>query len=116
MYIPKRYGEAKIDKCPFCGAQAFSRNAEGVPVCRTHKQEALAEFKCACGSYLERRQGKWGVYFNCMKCGNMNMRKAMELNPTRAVQKNKTAPRENTSDVGRERVEMTVRSDDPRFF
>jgi hypothetical protein len=81
MYIPKRYGESKLDQCPFCGKQATTLNKQKIPVCVAHKDSYLEDLKCACGSYLDTKVGKFGVYFSCMKCGNINMKKALEMNP-----------------------------------
>lgn len=80
MYIPKRYGHSKIENCPFCGKQVATKNAQGVPVCIEHKNKNLDNLKCACGSWLDVKSGKFGVYFNCINCGNINFKKAMEMN------------------------------------
>ena len=80
MRIPKRYGESRVDNCPFCGKIAVVRNKEGVPTCSAHKSEKLKEMKCICGNWLELRKGKYGPYFFCIKCGNINFRKAIEAN------------------------------------
>ncbi|MFH0875137.1 MAG: hypothetical protein V1859_04305 [archaeon] len=102
MYIPKRYGESKIDKCPFCGAIATIKNKEKIPTCADHKDMILGEMRCSCGDYLDLKQGKFGPFFVCMNCGTMNMKKALEIN---AVKQVKNAKKEET-----------VRSDDPRYF
>lgn len=81
MRIPKRYGQSRIDNCPFCGKVATSKNNQGVPVCHAHKDQNLDDVKCACGEYLDLNDGKWGPYFRCINCGNINFRKAMEMNP-----------------------------------
>ncbi|MDP2749521.1 MAG: hypothetical protein Q8O89_01660 [Nanoarchaeota archaeon] len=81
MYIPKRYGESKVDNCPFCGRISIMKNAQGVPVCAAHKSENLTDLKCVCGEMLEMNDGKFGIYFKCINCGNMNLRKAIEVNP-----------------------------------
>ncbi len=80
MYIPKRYGQSKIDKCPFCGERAISMNKQGVPVCSRHKNSVLPAMKCICGKELEMRKGKYGVFFSCFSCGNLNLRKVLEIN------------------------------------
>src|SRR3989344_5101124 len=80
MFIPKRYGQSKVENCPFCSKVAMSMNKQGVPVCSMHKEEILEDLKCICGEALDILKGKFGVFFNCMKCGNMNMRKMMEVN------------------------------------
>jgi len=77
MYIPKRYGQSKRTDCPFCGKIATTQNKQKLPVCSDHKTVSLDEFKCMCGKYLELKSGKWGPYFNCMNCGNINFNKAM---------------------------------------
>lgn len=81
MRIPKRYGQSKLSSCPFCGKQATSENDQGVAVCRSHKQTMLMDLKCACGDWLDVLSGKWGAYCQCMKCGNVNMKRALEMNP-----------------------------------
>lgn len=80
MHIPKRYGQSKTNKCPFCGIEAVFQNSQGIPVCRRHKDSMVRDLTCICGSSLEPRAGKFGPYFSCMKCGNVNFRRAMEIN------------------------------------
>ena len=82
MHIPKRYGQSRIDLCPFCEKAATAKNSQDVPVCQAHKKTILPDLKCSCNSYLDLRKGKFGVYFNCMNCGNINMKKALSLNPS----------------------------------
>ena len=81
MYIPKRYGESKIDSCPFCGKVSVTKNSQGVPVCTNHRTGELKDLKCACGSWLDLNTGKFGAYFRCGNCGNINLKKALEMNP-----------------------------------
>jgi len=81
MRIPKRYGESRIDNCPFCGKTGVTKNSQGIPVCQSHKNNKLTDLKCACGEWLDIKQGKWGTYFRCMNCGNINFKKAMAMNP-----------------------------------
>jgi hypothetical protein len=83
MYIPKRYGQSKVDSCPFCTKQATVQNKQGIPVCQSHKDQNLDNLKCICGSFLEVKSGKFGPYFYCFKCGNINFRKALEFNAER---------------------------------
>lgn len=140
MYLPKRYGESKIASCPFCGRQAYAKNKEGIPVCSDHKDASFGIMKCICGSTLDMREGKWGPFFICDKCGIVNMKKAMEMNPKFAssasaaplpykVQGKKTDAAETKPHpmMGDKRAERAnayknpdgsdkfVRSDDPRF-
>ncbi len=99
MYIPKRYGESKVDTCPFCGKQAFSLSVEGVPVCAAHKERRLPLIRCACGKALEQKKGKFGIFFVCINCGPVSMKRMLEMN-----------------DLSRERKVTEVRSDDPEYF
>ena len=124
MYIPKRYGQSRVDKCPFCGKQATISNAQGVPVCAAHKDSVLKDLKCVCGEYLDIRNGKFGAYFNCINCGNMNMRKALEINEVKSEGKPKEipeSPSERIEDYKKSQntkkpKETTIRSDDPDYF
>ena len=111
MYIPKKYGQSKVDKCPFCQKHATAMNMQKIPICSSHKNEMLGDLKCVCGSPLETLHGKFGVFFSCMKCGNMNMKKVLEFNEIKPKVKN-----ENISQKKTLAQEMTVRSDDPRYF
>lgn len=106
MYIPKRYGESKIDRCPFCSKTATSINKQGIPTCQKHKDRYLPALKCVCGETLDLKQGKFGPYFSCMNCGNMNFKKAMELNPN--IKEDKK--------VKKSSEEMTVTSDEVDFI
>jgi RNA polymerase subunit RPABC4/transcription elongation factor Spt4 len=78
MFIPKRYGESKKETCPFCGKPALTHNRQGVPVCIRHKSESMDALRCLCGDSLELRKGKWGPYFNCLRCGNVSFSKIMK--------------------------------------
>jgi len=117
MRIPKRYGESKLETCPFCGRQAIIKNPQGVPVCTDHKNTNLPDFKCVCGSYLLMQEGKFGIYFNCMKCGNMNLKKVLDINPN-IMHAEKAKEKVSRPDIVKkqESREQTVRSDDPRYF
>ncbi|MBU0470780.1 MAG: hypothetical protein KKA62_01935 [Nanoarchaeota archaeon] len=75
----KSYGNYKTSSCPFCGKIATHKNEQGLEVCRLHTKQSLEEIKCSCGSWLEQRSGKFGPYFNCIKCGNINYKKGMEM-------------------------------------
>ena len=76
----KRYGESRIDKCPFCGKMAVVKNSQGIPVCNNHKGSELKNLKCACGEYLDIAKGKFGAYFRCINCGNISFKKGLEMN------------------------------------
>ena len=121
MFIPKKYGQSKIDKCPFCDKQATAMSIQKVPVCPSHKEDSLDDLKCACGSTLDMLHGKFGVFFSCMKCGNMNLRKVLELNTIKPKFKenNKTNYQKKDyqkTEQNQSKKEITVRSDDPRYF
>ncbi len=88
MYIPKQYGKSKIDNCPFCEEQAITMNKQKIPVCIQHSESKLGDMKCVCGEYLELKTGRYGIYFNCLRCGNINKKKIFEIN--RIVDINKT--------------------------
>ncbi|NQV91617.1 hypothetical protein HQ489_04025 [Candidatus Woesearchaeota archaeon] len=75
----KTYGEYKVATCPFCERIATQKNEQGLEVCHQHTASKMEEIKCTCGKWLEQRVGKFGPYFNCMDCGNMNYNKAMEI-------------------------------------
>jgi hypothetical protein len=74
--------------------------------------------KCACGSYLELKNGKFGTYFSCIKCGNMNLNKVLEINKQCNYAKNpKPAPEKTAGKTAEKKPkEITIRSDDPFYF
>ena len=80
-YGKKVYGQTKSDICAFCGNVSIKKNKIGLPVCKSHEnEEGSPAFKCLCGSWLDIKYGKFGVYANCLNCGNMNMQKVFEIN------------------------------------
>jgi hypothetical protein len=117
MYIPKRYGESKVASCPFCSKTATIKNSQDVPVCASHRDKTLPDMKCACGEYLDLTSGKYGPYFRCMKCGNINFRKGLEMNSGILENEGKfsNAPKnidKNTPNIKKEdKKEITVTSD-----
>ena len=117
MYIPKKYGLSKVDKCPFCGLNAVVKNDQGVPVCQKHKGLKLDDLKCVCGSWLELHSGKWGPYFRCMNCGNINFKKGLEMNPgVQVKQKAEVKKKETKEEVFEKPKEIRITSDDVEFF
>ena len=80
MHLPKRYGDSKIERCPFCSRQSTTVNSQTIPVCHEHKNVKLGQMKCVCGEMLDVKQGKYGTFFLCMKCGPQNMKKVFETN------------------------------------
>lgn len=75
----KVYGKSKVVTCSFCGKIATHKSEQGLEVCHAHVGKKLDEIKCACGTWLEQRVGKFGPYFNCLNCGNLNYNKVMEI-------------------------------------
>ena len=123
MFIPKKYGQSKIDNCPFCGKHATAMNGQDVPVCMAHKDELLDDLKCVCGSILEMLHGKFGIFFKCVSCGNKSLRKVLEFNtikPKLEETKNEfiTANKfqNKPAEKNQSKKIITVRSDDPRYF
>ena len=86
MHIPKRYGQSRIDRCPFCDKHGVTKNKQDIPVCSKHADKLLT-LKCICGNILDICSGKWGTYCRCIKCGNINFKKALEINPKPEVYK-----------------------------
>ncbi|MBS1266852.1 MAG: hypothetical protein MAG795_00821 [Candidatus Woesearchaeota archaeon] len=133
MYIPKKYGKSKINKCPFCEKQATIKNKQVVPVCPAHKDKLLENTKCACGEWLDVCAGKWGPYFRCMDCGNINFRKGLELNPhirnsdknqkqnqkeqkTKKDSENQISAKPNYKAEKETKKSVTIRSDELDFY
>ena len=83
MRLPKTYGMSSVAPCPFCGGQAFAKNDQGVPCCTKHKHLKMPDLKCVCGSWLDQRESKFGVFFTCMKCGAVSFSKMISVNADR---------------------------------
>tara|TARA_Y100000310_G_scaffold259945_1_gene268790 strand:+ start:297 stop:668 length:372 start_codon:yes stop_codon:yes gene_type:complete len=123
MRIPKKYGQSKVNHCPFCGKLSITQSKQGIPVCTNHKEATLNDCKCMCGDYLDLRQGKFGPYFTCMNCGNLNFNKGLELNPNATDQQ---APQPETTETKPKKKKQTqykftptetvVRSDELDFM
>lgn len=111
MYIPKRYGESKIEKCPFCSRQATTTSSEGVPVCISHKNSVLPELKCVCGKPVVAMTGKFGLYFHCMNCGNVNAKKIFEMNDIVDANPKKKTDTDDNKEKLEKRI-ITIRSDE----
>lgn len=74
------------------------------------------------------QEGKFGAFFNCIKCGNMNLKKVLDMNSERinskdiTVKNNRnTTIRPSTTKITRKKEKSkqrneTIRSDDPRYF
>lgn len=118
MFIPKRYGQSKTNKCPFCNRDAFFQNNQKIPTCKEHKNNTLDNLKCVCGSWLDIREGKYGVFFSCINCGALNLRKVVEINSLKEnTNIHKLQKKENnTKEENVESKEITIRSDELDFF
>jgi len=120
----KVYGQSKVSRCPFCDKLSTRKSEQGLDVCPQHVKTVLEEIKCVCGSWLEVRAGKFGPYFNCMNCGNMNYAKGMEMKSLMIkdrpknviVDKPKSSYSSYDSFKKKERKEITITSDDVEYF
>lgn len=119
MHIPKRYGQSKINRCPFCEKQSTTENIQGIPTCSVHKKEELLDFKCVCGEWLDIKKGKYGAFFLCMNCGPISLSKALEINPIKPRQEPKQTEKNESSSkkkpADKEKREITIRSDEMWF-
>jgi len=120
MRIPKKYGQSKVDKCPFCNMPAVVNNSQGVPVCSKHRDKKLEDAKCVCGETLELRTGKFGAYFHCLNCGNISFSKAMSVNDF-TDKKSQDSKKDSDSEKPKNeprlgRKEITVTSDELDFL
>tara|TARA_Y100000310_G_scaffold34162_1_gene32294 strand:+ start:662 stop:1024 length:363 start_codon:yes stop_codon:yes gene_type:complete len=119
MYIPKRYGQSKVNNCPFCGKTAIAKNSQKIPVCEKHKKTKLVELKCICGEWLDLNSSKWGAYFRCINCGNINFKKGLEMNPDlkfESEEKKDVFEKIKPAIKKKEPKEIVVRSDEVDFL
>jgi len=93
----KVYGNYKKLNCPFCDRTATQKNGQGLDVCHLHTKEMLPEFKCTCGSWVEVRSSKYGPYFKCENCGNLNYKRGMEIKALTAGKEDKSTSIEDNS-------------------
>ena len=101
-----------LENCPFCGRQAIVMNPQGVAVCTTHREMYL-ELKCICGQPLDIMKGKYGIYGNCLKCGNMSLKRALDINDTlKAMPSLNTQPK----NAKEQKKETIIRSDELDFM
>ena len=111
----KVYGESKVMNCPFCGRMATRKTEAGLEVCHLHTKEQLQEIKCTCGRWLEQLAGKFGSYFNCLNCGNMNFNKAMEIKAITSKGSSLPKPEIKVPEVI-EKKEIIITSRDVEYF
>ena len=101
-------------------------NSQGVPTCLAHKKAQLLDLKCSCGDWLDILKGKYGPYFNCMKCGNVTFRRGLEINqPIKAHYEEKSAYEKKQKQYQKKKMyhavketkkEITVTSDEVDFL
>ncbi len=103
----KVYGQYQTITCPFCSRRATSKNEQGLDVCHLHTKQFLSEQKCFCGNWLDLRIGKFGPYFNCVKCGNINFKKIDLKTPQQKVRK---------SSEPHLKKEITITTNDVNYF
>lgn len=66
--IPRKTYGMTSPKCFFCKEGASTKNEQGLPTCRIHK-ESESDSRCpACSKILDIKEGKYGAYFFCYKC------------------------------------------------
>lgn len=121
MRIPKKYGTGKKQDCPFCGEFSTATNSQEVPVCRKHVNNRIENFKCLCGDWLDLVSGKFGPYFRCVRCGNMNFQRGIEVNKQCLYQKNPLtnhppSVKEPQATTGSTKKEIVIRSDELDFW
>ncbi|MGV8150236.1 MAG: hypothetical protein ACP5NV_00740 [Candidatus Woesearchaeota archaeon] len=115
-----------LENCPFCGRQAIVMNPQDVAVCTTHK-DAYLDLKCVCGQPLDILKGKYGTYGNCLKCGNISLKKALDINDTlKAMPSLKLQSKDIGADLSKKQLKFgehndkpkdtIIRSDDPDYF
>lgn len=83
----KIYGQSQELNCPFCGGRATAKNSQGLPVCHRHTKSEL-NLKCVCGEWLDVREGKYGTFFTCLRCGPVSYKRGLEVNdlPLKSVE------------------------------
>jgi topoisomerase IA-like protein len=113
--LKKQYGNYKTLTCSFCGRTATQQTEQGVEVCHKHTHEKVEEIKCTCGSWLELKNGKFGPYFNCINCGNLNYQKGMEM---KEITGKKEVPQKTVEHrkEPQKSKEITISTNDPQYF
>jgi ssDNA-binding Zn-finger/Zn-ribbon topoisomerase 1 len=47
---------------------------------RNNADEVLQDLKCACGGYLDIKEGKFGPFFVCINCNIVSFKKGLDMN------------------------------------
>ena len=123
----KVYSESKVENCVICNKQALLLNTQGFSVCSIHKNIIIPELKCLCGEYLMMMDGKFGKFFQCINCGNITIKRAIEINEELIHKQlsKESVNKSYTTDSIRKAVYVKednkptntiIRSDDPDYF
>jgi len=121
----KVYGQSGTNACIFCGTNALRLNTQGFPVCTHHQQSTvdMDQVKCACGSYLDIKEGKFGAFFLCINCGPRSVSKIKELNTfedTQTTRHVSSEKKEMSSSIPKKteapHKEYTITTDDVDYF
>jgi hypothetical protein len=70
----------KMTPCAFCGNEATCRNQQGLATCMRHRKFNMDNLRCLCGEPANISIGKFGAYAKCANCGNVTLKKILEVN------------------------------------
>ncbi|MBS3168361.1 hypothetical protein J4216_04505 [Candidatus Woesearchaeota archaeon] len=87
--VRNSYGSTKMARCPICSKNAITKNKLGINVCKEHANFDFPDLKCTCKEVMDLREGKYGPFCICSRCGIMNLRKALEINKLNLIQNDK---------------------------
>lgn len=77
----KIYGSYQVDKCFFCGSNAYKKTIQGFPTCKKCGDQEVKDPKCpSCGGALDIKTSKYGVFFLCLDCGPVSLAKYKKFN------------------------------------
>ncbi len=83
------YGSTDLSGCPVCSKTALAKTKAGISVCKDHVNFEFPDLKCTCKETMILKEGKYGPFCICSRCGIMNLRKALEVNSVNLGQQNK---------------------------
>ncbi len=84
--VRNAYGTTSLSRCPFCQKTALVKNKLGLNVCKDHTNAEIPDLKCICKESMELKEGKFGPFCICRRCGIMNLKKALEVNKINMTQ------------------------------